>query len=98
MSLRASETVRCEGTALQEAILRASTSRSHSVIRDAAKTILGVAPLSTDGFFVSMGIRIKATSAGAPQPGTPMVCITTGRHRIGIGHGEHALLRAPMQS
>ncbi|MBR9843830.1 MAG: efflux RND transporter permease subunit [Rhodobacteraceae bacterium] len=57
--------VRAEGVALREAIITASTSRLRPVMLAAVTTILGMAPLLTDAFFVSMAITIMGGLAFA---------------------------------
>lgn len=57
--------VREEGLALREAIITASTSRLRPVMLAAITTILGMAPLLTDAFFVSMAITIMGGLAFA---------------------------------
>lgn len=57
--------VRAEGVALREAIVRASTSRIRPVVLAAATTILGMAPLLSDAFFVSMSVTIMGGLAFA---------------------------------
>lgn len=57
--------VREEGLPLNEAIVRASTSRLRPVVLAAATTILGMAPLLGDAFFVSMAITIMGGLAFA---------------------------------
>lgn len=57
--------VRAEGVPLQEAIVTASTSRLRPVVLAAATTILGMAPLLGDAFFVSMAITIMSGLAFA---------------------------------
>jgi multidrug efflux pump subunit AcrB len=57
--------VRAEGVALREAIVTASTSRLRPVVLAAATTILGMAPLLSDAFFVSMSITIMGGLAFA---------------------------------
>ncbi len=57
--------VRREGTALKEAIVSASTSRLRPVFLAATTTILGMTPLLTDAFFVSMAATIMSGLAFA---------------------------------
>ena len=57
--------VRREGKALEEAIVSACTSRLRPVILAAATTILGMTPLLTDAFFVSMAVTIMSGLAFA---------------------------------
>ena len=57
--------VRREGRALKEAIVTACTSRLRPVILAAATTILGMTPLLTDAFFVSMAVTIMGGLAFA---------------------------------
>jgi len=57
--------VRKEEPNLQEAIVRASTSRLRPVLLAAATTILGMLPLLGDAFFVSMAVTIMAGLAFA---------------------------------
>ncbi len=57
--------VRREGKPLEEAIEIACTSRLRPVILAAATTILGMAPLLTDAFFVSMAVTIMGGLAFA---------------------------------
>ena len=57
--------VRAEGMPLREAIVTASTSRLRPVVLAAATTILGMAPLLTDAFFVSMAVTIMGGLAFA---------------------------------
>ncbi|MHA3979467.1 efflux RND transporter permease subunit [Halovulum sp. GXIMD14794] len=57
--------VRAEGVPLREAIVTASTSRLRPVVLAAATTILGMAPLLTDAFFVSMAVTIMGGLAFA---------------------------------
>ena len=57
--------VRAEGVPLREAIVTASTSRLRPVMLAAITTILGMAPLLTDAFFVSMAITIMGGLAFA---------------------------------
>ncbi|THH36098.1 efflux RND transporter permease subunit [Aliishimia ponticola] len=57
--------VRAEGKALREAIIEASTSRLRPVMLAAITTILGMAPLLSDAFFVSMAITIMGGLAFA---------------------------------
>ena len=57
--------VRREGHALNDAIVRACTSRLRPVILAAATTILGMTPLLTDAFFVSMAVTIMSGLAFA---------------------------------
>ncbi|WP_272008930.1 efflux RND transporter permease subunit [Roseovarius sp. ZX-A-9] len=57
--------VRREGTALREAIVTACTSRLRPVMLAAATTILGMAPLLGDAFFVSMAVTIMGGLAFA---------------------------------
>ena len=57
--------VRREGTPLREAIVVASQSRVRPVVLAAATTILGMLPLLTDAFFVSMAITIMGGLAFA---------------------------------
>ncbi|MCV6584952.1 MAG: efflux RND transporter permease subunit [Marinibacterium sp.] len=57
--------VRAEGLPLREAIVTACVSRLRPVILAAATTILGMAPLLTDAFFVSMAITIMGGLAFA---------------------------------
>ena len=56
---------RREGAPLREAIVTACTSRLRPVILAAATTILGMAPLLTDAFFVSMAVTIMGGLAFA---------------------------------
>ncbi|WP_417742032.1 efflux RND transporter permease subunit [Salipiger sp.] len=57
--------LREEGEALRSAIIRASTSRLRPVVLAAATTILGMAPLLGDAFFVSMAVTIMGGLAFA---------------------------------
>lgn len=57
--------VRAEGTPLREAIVVASTSRLRPVLLAAVTTILGMAPLLSDAFFVSMAVTIMGGLAFA---------------------------------
>lgn len=57
--------VRREGPPLREAIVTASVSRLRPVVLAAATTILGMAPLLTDAFFVSMAVTIMGGLAFA---------------------------------
>ncbi|MDE0703252.1 MAG: efflux RND transporter permease subunit [Rhodospirillaceae bacterium] len=57
--------VRREGTALREAIVSACTSRLRPLVLAAATTILGMTPLLTDAFFVSMAVTIMSGLAFA---------------------------------
>ncbi|MCW9042673.1 MAG: efflux RND transporter permease subunit [Pseudopelagicola sp.] len=57
--------VRAENVPLREAIVSASTSRLRPVMLAAVTTILGMAPLLTDAFFVSMAITIMGGLAFA---------------------------------
>ncbi len=57
--------VREEGLPLREAIVKASVSRLRPVMLAAVTTILGMAPLLTDAFFVSMAITIMGGLAFA---------------------------------
>ncbi len=57
--------VRREGLALHEAIVTACTSRLRPVMLAAVTTILGMAPLLTDAFFVSMAVTIMGGLAFA---------------------------------
>ena len=57
--------VRREGEALKEAIVNACTSRLRPVVLAAATTILGMTPLLTDAFFVSMAVTIMSGLAFA---------------------------------
>ena len=57
--------VRAAGVALKEAIVTASKSRLRPVILAAATTILGMAPLLSDAFFVSMAVTIMGGLAFA---------------------------------
>ncbi len=57
--------VRQEVAPLEEAILRASSSRLRPVMLAAATTILGMLPLLGDAFFVSMAVTIMAGLAFA---------------------------------
>ncbi|RYH03190.1 efflux RND transporter permease subunit [Salipiger sp. IMCC34102] len=50
--------VRGEGVRMEEAIVRASTSRVRPVVLAAATTILGMIPLLWDAFFASMAVTI----------------------------------------
>ncbi len=52
--------VRAEGVPLKEAIVTACVSRLRPVVLAAATTILGMVPLLTDAFFVSMAVTIIA--------------------------------------
>ncbi|MEM9779017.1 MAG: efflux RND transporter permease subunit, partial [Pseudomonadota bacterium] len=56
---------RREGMELREAIVTACTSRLRPVILAAGTTILGMAPLLTDAFFVSMAVTIMGGLAFA---------------------------------
>lgn len=57
--------VREEGLPMREAIVKASVSRLRPVMLAAVTTILGMAPLLTDAFFVSMAITIMGGLAFA---------------------------------
>ena len=57
--------VRAEGREMRDAIVTASKSRLRPVMLAAATTILGMAPLLTDAFFVSMSVTIMAGLAFA---------------------------------
>jgi multidrug efflux pump subunit AcrB len=57
--------VRAEGRDMREAIVLASKSRLRPVILAAATTILGMAPLLADAFFVSMAVTIMGGLAFA---------------------------------
>ncbi len=57
--------VRAEGVPFREAIITASTSRLRPVMLAAITTILGMAPLLWDAFFVSMAITIMGGLAFA---------------------------------
>ncbi|CUH51662.1 efflux RND transporter permease subunit [Shimia marina] len=57
--------VRAEGLPLREAIVTASVSRLRPVMLAAVTTILGMAPLLSDAFFVSMAITIMGGLAFA---------------------------------
>ena len=57
--------VRAEGRPLREAIVEASVSRLRPVMLAAVTTILGMAPLLSDAFFVSMAITIMGGLAFA---------------------------------
>ena len=57
--------VRAEGNPLREAIVIASTSRLRPVLLAAITTILGMAPLLGDAFFVSMAVTIMGGLAFA---------------------------------
>ena len=57
--------LREDGEALRQAIIRASTSRLRPVVLAAATTILGMAPLLGDAFFVSMAVTIMGGLAFA---------------------------------
>ncbi|WP_422048345.1 efflux RND transporter permease subunit [Shimia sp.] len=57
--------VREEGLPLREAIVKASVSRLRPVMLAAVTTILGMAPLLSDAFFVSMAITIMGGLAFA---------------------------------
>ncbi len=57
--------VRREGKALNEAIETACTSRLRPVVLATATTILGMVPLLTDAFFVSMAVTIMSGLAFA---------------------------------
>ena len=57
--------VRREGEALKQAIEIACTSRLRPVVLAAATTILGMTPLLTDAFFVSMAVTIMSGLAFA---------------------------------
>lgn len=57
--------VRAEGVKLREAIVKASVSRLRPVMLAAITTILGMAPLLSDAFFVSMAITIMGGLAFA---------------------------------
>jgi len=57
--------VRGEGLPMREAIVKASVSRLRPVMLAAVTTILGMAPLLTDAFFVSMAITIMGGLAFA---------------------------------
>ncbi len=57
--------VRDEGLAMRDAIVKASVSRLRPVMLAAVTTILGMAPLLTDAFFVSMAITIMGGLAFA---------------------------------
>ncbi|MFS4580551.1 efflux RND transporter permease subunit [Phaeobacter sp. C3_T13_0] len=57
--------VRAEGKPLRDAIVEASVSRLRPVMLAAVTTILGMAPLLTDAFFVSMAVTIMGGLAFA---------------------------------
>lgn len=57
--------VRDEGLPLRPAIIKASKSRLRPVVLAAATTILGMAPLLSDAFFVSMAVTIMGGLAFA---------------------------------
>lgn len=57
--------VRAEGRPLENAIVEASSSRLRPVMLAAATTILGMLPLLTDAFFISMSITIMGGLAFA---------------------------------
>lgn len=57
--------VRAEGKALRPAIIEASASRVRPVVLAAVTTILGMAPLLGDAFFVSMSVTIMGGLAFA---------------------------------
>jgi len=57
--------VRAEGVPLREAIVTASTSRLRPVVLAATTTILGMAPLLSDAFFMSMSVTIMGGLAFA---------------------------------
>jgi multidrug efflux pump subunit AcrB len=57
--------VRAQGVELREAIVTACVSRLRPVILAAATTILGMAPLLSDAFFVSMAVTIMGGLAFA---------------------------------
>jgi multidrug efflux pump subunit AcrB len=57
--------VRAEGRPLREAIVEASVSRLRPVMLAAVTTILGMLPLLSDAFFVSMAITIMGGLAFA---------------------------------
>ena len=57
--------VRHGGMALGEAIVTACTARLRPVVLAAATTILGMSPLLTDAFFVSMAVTIMSGLAFA---------------------------------
>ncbi|WP_432255692.1 efflux RND transporter permease subunit [Limimaricola sp. AA108-03] len=57
--------VRAEGVPLREAIVTASVSRLRPVVLAAATTILGMLPLLSDAFFVSMAVTIMGGLAFA---------------------------------
>ncbi|SNT18858.1 efflux RND transporter permease subunit [Tropicimonas sediminicola] len=57
--------LRHDGLELKPAIIRASTSRLRPVVLAAATTILGMIPLLTDAFFVSMAVTIMGGLAFA---------------------------------
>ena len=57
--------VRADGEALEPAILRACVSRLRPVVLAAATTIMGMAPLLSDAFFVSMAVTIMGGLAFA---------------------------------
>ena len=57
--------VRAEGVALREAIVTACVSRLRPVVLAAATTILGMLPLLSDAFFVSMAVTIMGGLAFA---------------------------------
>ncbi len=57
--------VRATGKALRESIIEASVSRLRPVMLAAITTILGMAPLLTDAFFVSMAVTIMGGLAFA---------------------------------
>ncbi|MGP6088598.1 efflux RND transporter permease subunit [Antarctobacter jejuensis] len=57
--------VRAEGVALEQAIVTACVSRLRPVVLAAGTTILGMAPLLSDAFFVSMAITIMGGLAFA---------------------------------
>ena len=57
--------VRAEGVPLRKAVIEASASRVRPVILAAVTTILGMAPLLSDAFFVSMSVTIMGGLAFA---------------------------------
>ena len=57
--------VRAEGVELREAIVTACVSRLRPVVLAAATTILGMLPLLSDAFFVSMAVTIMGGLAFA---------------------------------
>ncbi len=57
--------VRAEGLALNDAIVKACVSRLRPVVLAAGTTILGMAPLLSDAFFVSMAVTIMGGLAFA---------------------------------